>query len=118
MNKSIVFKGIIKFLFLQLMVLFAVVKIAVAAPDTALRDYVNKPDDNYYVAPILSQTYPGFNVHFLIMYSQQWRDESETTHTIWSHLITVIEPALLLSDKAMLIVNGGSNRQGIFGACS
>jgi PhoPQ-activated pathogenicity-related protein len=96
-------------LFLHLLLLFTVSRLASADPNTALRDYVNLPDDNYDVIPLFSQDYPGFKLHFLQMYSQQWRDESETTHPVWSHLITIFEPDLLLSDKAMLIVNGGSN---------
>lgn len=112
MDKQIFSRNRKKHFFMQLcsfFILFTIFNPSNADPSTALNDYVNKPDTNYNVIPITTLPYPGFQVHLLLMNSQQWRDVSETTHPIWSHLITIIEPDVLLSNKAMLIVNGGSN---------
>lgn len=46
------------------------------------------------------------------MASQHWRNETEVDRPLWKHWLTIIEPAQVAADAALLIIAGGSNEKG------
>ena len=79
------------------------------ATGTALDDYVAAPDANYeyFVANVIPGT--GFTAYVLDMKSQQWRTAAEVDRPIWQHWLVIFVPDTILSDKALLWIDGGSN---------
>ncbi len=81
-----------------------------SAQTTALDRYVAEPDPAFRYeqagGPI-----PGFgyNAYVLDMVSQNWRTSAEVDRTEWRHWLSVIIPASVTSNTALLLINGGSN---------
>ncbi len=73
-----------------------------------LVDYVNTPDPAYDYELVATVPAEGYTVHFLNMTSQQWRTEEEISPNLWNHWVTVVVPDTVLTDKAHLIITGGS----------
>jgi len=90
---------------------------APAAPDlsvkpdekTALDAYIAKPDPSYKWE--LVGTYPGDGqtTYVLEMTSQTWRSEADVDHPVWKHWMTIVKPAEVKSDKALLFIWQGDN---------
>ena len=90
-------------------VLTMIVMVAVAAA-TPLDDYVAKPDPSYTYSVAQTIDHPLGKVYVLDMKSQTWRSEKEVNRTLWQHWLTIIVPNDVVSDTALLWINGGSNR--------
>ncbi len=76
-----------------------------------LRKYVEECDPfyNYELVSTGVFTQVGISSYVLKMTSGIWRGESEVVNAVpWTHYLTIIEPPLVLSDKALLVVTGGS----------
>lgn len=70
-----------------------------------LREYVNRPDENFSFAKEKTVETGAAQAHVLRLTSQEWRN------TEWTHRLTVIVPENIhTTDTAMLFVTGGSNR--------
>ena len=80
------------------------------APATPLDDYVAAPDDNYRYSVAETITGPAYTAYVLNMTSQSWRSKSEVDRTLWQHWLTVVKPDKVASNKALLWITGGSNR--------
>jgi PhoPQ-activated pathogenicity-related protein len=76
---------------------------------TPLDDYVARPDPNYTWRLRRTVTGSGYKGYVLDMKSQVWRSTSEVNRTLWQHWVIVIVPTTVTTDKAMLIIDGGSN---------
>lgn len=80
---------------------------------TALDDYVARPDSAYrweLARTINSDQATGYIID---MVSQKWRTPDEVNRTDWQHYLHIIVPKNLRHNKALLIIDGGSNgRQG------
>lgn len=80
------------------------------SPDSALEDYVTKPDPNFnYTLFAPPQMGDGYTLYIFYMSSQQWRSEGEVDRWIWTHWLAMIVPTETTTDTAMLIVAGGNN---------
>ena len=83
---------------------------AVLAQQTALDRYLAKPDPAYswkLVNTISGQGYKGF---VLELTSQQWRTEKDVDRPIWKHWLTIVKPDNVTTNKALLFIGGGSNK--------
>jgi PhoPQ-activated pathogenicity-related protein len=81
----------------------------VSAKRTPLDEYVQKPDAAYSwkVAKTIQGNPSTTSVIRLV--SQSWRDPSEVDRPLWEHWLVVAKPEKLKTNKAFLIVSGGSN---------
>lgn len=80
------------------------------AQETALDRYVRQPDPVYkweLVRTIPGSGYQGF---VLELTSQSWRRSEEVDRPVWKHWLTVVRPERVRTDKALLLIGGGSNR--------
>jgi PhoPQ-activated pathogenicity-related protein len=89
---------------------------SIRAEETALDQYVAKPDGHYSFTHYHSDEAFGYTTHFLEMTSQQWRSAEEVDRPIWSHAMQIVVPwEPLLQDKrtAILIIDGGRNGRAL-----
>ncbi|HSO76125.1 MAG TPA: PhoPQ-activated protein PqaA family protein, partial [Blastocatellia bacterium] len=80
------------------------------AQQTALDRYIAKPDPSYswkLAATIPGQGFQGFVIDLT---SQTWRSASEVDRPKWQHWLTIVKPDKVTSNKALLFIGGGSNR--------
>lgn len=87
----------------------------VAAPfaqGTPLDDYVAAPDSSYRYKVLDTDSGPGYKAYIIEMTSQSWRTKDEVDRTLWKHWLTIVKPVNAAGDKALLWINGGSNRGG------
>ncbi len=80
------------------------------AQETALDRYIAKPDPSYswkLANTIPGQGYKGFVIDLT---SQTWRSASEVDRPQWKHWLTIVKPDKITSNKALLFIGGGSNR--------
>lgn len=93
--------------FLALLILAA----AQPALGTPLDDYVAKPDDSYTYSVVKTVSGIGYTAYILDMTSQSWRSKDEVDRPLWKHWLTIVRPANATGDKALLWINGGSNKR-------
>ncbi len=87
-----------------------VLAMAQLAFGTPLDDYVAAPDASYRYSLVKTITRPGYTAYVLDMTSQSWRSETEVDRTAWRHWLTIVKPDNATGNKALLWINGGSNR--------
>ena len=87
----------------------ALVLAVLPAAGGPLKDYVETPDPNY--AYSLANTIEGLGhvVYVVDMTSQSWRPGDATPH-IWQHWLTIVRPAVVHHDTALLVISGGNNK--------
>lgn len=89
-----------------------VVAAMAATAQTALDEYVARPDPAYgYRFEQADRTF-FYQTDFLRMTSQQWRYPDEVDRPVWEHELQITVPAWRYSASprtALLIINGGSN---------
>ena len=80
------------------------------AEKTALDAYIAKPESDYGWK--LNSTIPGdgYTAYVLELTSQTWRKPTEVDRPIWKHWLTIVKPTVVKSDKALLYIGGGSNK--------
>jgi len=89
------------------------VLVLVAAPltlGTPLDDYVATPDSSYRYSVLDTVSGPGYTGYIIEMTSQTWRSADEVDRTLWKHWLTIVKPINAGGGKALLWINGGSNR--------
>ncbi|MBC8769712.1 PhoPQ-activated pathogenicity-like protein PqaA type [Arenibacter sp. BSSL-BM3] len=76
-------------------------------PTTALQSYLNNNDQTYKWE--LKENYPIGDVtaYELLLTSQKWREH------VWTHELTVLVPKEVAHDGALLMITGGSIKEGI-----
>ena len=79
------------------------------ASGTALDDYVAAPDANCSYSLVNTIVEADYTAYVLDMTSQAWRSKDEVDRTLWKHWLTIIKPDEVVSDKALLLITGGSN---------
>ncbi|TKJ37100.1 MAG: PhoPQ-activated pathogenicity [Planctomycetes bacterium B3_Pla] len=87
--------------------LFATAEIAVGTP---LDDYIAAPDSSYRYSVVKTVEGTGFTAYILELTSQSWRSADEVDRPLWKHWLTIVKPINAAGDKALLWINGGSNR--------
>jgi PhoPQ-activated pathogenicity-related protein len=96
-------------LFLGACLLALVWRAALAQP-TALDRYIAKSDPSY--AWKLVNTIPGegYKAYVLELTSQTWRTATDVDRPVWKHWLTIVKPDQARSNKALLFIGGGNNR--------
>ena len=86
-----------------------------AAPSTArstqtpLDRYVAAADPAYAWSVARSTPVEGATVALVDLTSQKWLSDAEVEQPVWKHWLTVITPANVTSDTALLFIGGGRN---------
>ena len=78
------------------------------ANQTALDRYVAAPDSSYAWKALRELPAEGATATLLEMTSQRWLTDQEVERPLWTHWITVVRPAKVTSDVALLFITGGS----------
>jgi PhoPQ-activated pathogenicity-related protein len=96
------------------LLLAAATPTAVAAPPekaklTALDEYVQKPDAAYKWEVVKSAGDNRSQTFVIRLTSQTWRSKEEVDRPVWEHWLIVVKPAKLKTNKAFLVISGGSN---------
>src|SRR5439155_13360433 len=76
---------------------------------TALDRYVAAPDPSFAWKVVGQLPAEGVTATLIEMTSQRWLTEEEVERPLWTHWITVVRPALVTSDVALLFITGGGN---------
>lgn len=74
---------------------------------TALDRYVAAPDASFSWKVLRQLPAEGVTATLLEMTSQRWLTEKEVERPLWTHWITVVRPAEIKSDVALLFITGG-----------
>lgn len=80
-----------------------------APGQTALDDYIAKPDPSYEWKIVNTIAQPGGNTFVVDMVSQSWRSSSEVDRPEWRHWLLVTVPDKVVSDIGFLMIGGGRN---------
>src|SRR4051812_37318240 len=80
--------------------------------ETALDRYVAAPDPSYAYRVETTLPGDGYTAAVLRMTSQTWLSEKEVDHPVWEHWLTIVRPASIRSEKALLFITGGSRDRG------
>ena len=85
---------------------------AFAVPDkeTALDRYIAKPDPSYSWKLVNTIAGEGYKGYVIDLASQTWRSGAEVDRPVWKHWLTIVKPDKTASNKALLFIGGGSNR--------
>lgn len=81
-----------------------------ASKQTELDRYVAKADPSY--AWKLVKTIPGdgYTGYVIDLTSQTWRSAPEVSLPVWKHWLIVIKPTKVSSNKALMFISGGNNK--------
>ncbi len=84
--------------------------------ETALEKYVRAPDPTYdyelvdsWEGSIDPYGRYGYTVYVIELTSQTWRSPADVDPSVWKHWLTILVPDTVSFDKALLLINGGSN---------
>lgn len=77
---------------------------------TPLDDYVNKPDPAFAYEVAKELTTDAYTAKVYHMTSQTWLDETKIDRPKWEHWVSVVVPKDCATTKALVFINGGSNR--------
>ncbi|MEZ6119813.1 MAG: PhoPQ-activated pathogenicity-related family protein [Pirellulaceae bacterium] len=83
---------------------------------TDLDRYVHHDDGAYQWKVVSNQTGDTFSTAVIDMTSQKWLTEDKVNRTHWQHWITIAYPKKVRTNKAFLMIGGGSNRPNPPGA--
>jgi PhoPQ-activated pathogenicity-related protein len=108
-NRSITMKSFALLTFLSILSILALAP-KVAAQETPLDRYVATRDSSY--AWKLENTIPGdgYMGYVLELTSQTWRTAADVDRPDWKHWLTIVKPSKATSNKALLFIGGGSNK--------
>ncbi|XZE32919.1 PhoPQ-activated pathogenicity-related family protein [Pirellulaceae bacterium SH501] len=81
----------------------------VGSQRTALDDYVAKPDSTYEWKVEETVDNAGFKTAIIKLKSQTWRTEKDVDRPVWEHWLVVTVPPKVTSDRAFLMIGGGSH---------
>ena len=81
------------------------------ASATALDRYVAAPDPSFAWKAVKDLPAEGATATLLEMTSQRWLTEQEVERPNWTHWITVVRPAQVTSNVALMYIGGGSNER-------
>jgi len=95
-----------------LMACLWVAAFTLSAAATPLDDYVAKPDPafSYGNGPVHVTETDAYTASVYKMVSQEWLDPSFVDRTKWEHWVVVVVPKEIVHTKALVFINGGSNR--------
>ncbi len=82
------------------------------ASRTVLDTYVHASDPAYRWTLESRRQENGVTAFVIDLRSQTWLSTKEVDKPEWQHWLTIVRPDTLASDKALLIIGGGSNGRG------
>jgi len=77
---------------------------------TALDRYIAKLDSSYSWKLIKKIAGQGFHGYVLDLTSQTWRSAAEVDRPVWKHWLTIVKPDKTTSNRALLFIGGGNNK--------
>lgn len=80
------------------------------AQETALDRYIAKPDPSYGWKLANTLSGEGYRGFVLELTSQTWRSAEEVDRPVWKHWLTIVKPDRVASNKALLVIGGGNNK--------
>ncbi|CAF4008945.1 unnamed protein product [Rotaria sordida] len=81
---------------------------------TPLDDYVNAPDPYFSWTIIETYEEPDYKLYIVNLTSQKWIDETFSSRPIWWHYLCITVPnQLTRPNTAFMLIDGGSNTDGI-----
>jgi PhoPQ-activated pathogenicity-related protein len=83
---------------------------AVPSQETGLDRYISKPDSSYSWKLVNTIEGEGYKGYILDLASQTWRSAADVDRPLWKHWLTIVKPDKTTSNKALLFIGGGSNR--------
>jgi PhoPQ-activated pathogenicity-related protein len=94
---------------MKFLLAFAAVALVWGAEQTSLDRYVAAKDPVY--AWKLVKTIPGdgYQTNVLELTSQTWRTDKDVDRPVWKHWLTIVRPAQLSTNTALLFIGGGKN---------
>jgi len=78
--------------------------------ETALDRYIAKPDSSYSWKLVNTIPGDGYKGYVIDLSSQTWRSAAEVDRPVWKHWLTIVKPDKTTTNKALLFIGGGSNR--------
>lgn len=78
--------------------------------ESALARYVHADDGAYSWKLVKETQLDGVKVYEIRLTSQRWRDESELSHPVWTHWLTIGVPETIRHTTPILIIGGGRRR--------
>lgn len=75
-----------------------------------LSNYVQQADPSFQYRLVKTVKTKKYTLHMISMDSQRWRTSGQVNRTLWTHWLSIVIPKKVVTDTAMLIVNGGNNR--------
>lgn len=102
----------------MLLTAFALTYLPASAQETALDRYIAKPDPSYSWKLINTMAGSSFKQYVIELTSQTWRSAAEVDRPVWKHWLTIVRPDNVASNKALLFIGGGSNRDAAPSAIS
>ncbi len=97
------------FLFAGLLQQPSIAEPPIGSQKTAFDEYIAKPDSSYEWKVVGQVTTGKFKTSILRLHSQTWRTEQEVDRPLWEHWLVVTVPPKVTSDKAFLLIGGGSH---------
>lgn len=76
---------------------------------TAIDEYVQKPDAAFRWKIVSTQATPHGKVVVVDMVSQKWLTKEQVNRTLWQHWVTLMIPNKITSDTGLLMIGGGKN---------
>jgi PhoPQ-activated pathogenicity-related protein len=99
----------LKRLFVPVVFLALVLPLESANKETALDRYVKAPDSNFKYSVVSRTSGEGVTQYVLDMTSQQYLSAAEVDRPLWQHWVTIVKPANVSTDIALLFIGGGNN---------
>lgn len=97
-------------LLLVLLFQFQIAPAAATKENSALKDYIEKPDNSFAWRVVDSIQGEGVTKYVLHMSSQTWRSAQEVDRILWRHWLVVYVPDTIKHDSIFLKVGGSKNR--------
>jgi PhoPQ-activated pathogenicity-related protein len=82
---------------------------ASSAQDSPLDRYVRQPDPAYRWKVVQTTGGNPARTHVVHLTSQSWRTTKDVDKPTWEHYLVIVEPQKVVSNKAFLMIGGGSN---------
>lgn len=101
--------GNMRRIFLGSLALVGFLVSSIASEQTALDEYVAKPDSNYSYHLLNTIKGEGATSYILEMTSQQFLTSAEVDRPIWKHWMIVTRPDEVKSSTGLLFIGGGGN---------
>lgn len=81
----------------------------VLTKSTPLDDYIAKADDTYQWSIVDTIETPELRTTVIKLKSQTWLTTNEVDRPVWEHWLTIVSPPKPTSDRAFLLIGGGSH---------